>query len=148
MEGKTQSPVQVMRVIKGAFVVSALMLIYIAFKVMVQPQQPASQQFEIAIALVGISSVIAGWFLPRSLLRGAEREPQNMPPQAQLQRWFTMSVLGLAFFEACVLFGFVLHVLGGRDWLVGLLFGVGIAAELFLTPGEPPAADADRSIQA
>jgi hypothetical protein len=53
----------------------------------------------------------------------------------------TKGILSLALFEACILFGFALHYLGGRVWLVELLFGAGIAAELFWSPGEPPNAE-------
>lgn len=147
MEGKQQSPVFVMRVIKYSFVVAAFFFVYVAFKVLAPPPRPVSQTLQMAIAFVGITSVIAGFFVPRLLLRAAEGAAQNVPAQTRLQRWFTSCIVSLAFFEACVLFGVVLHQLGGRASLVGLLFGVGIAAELFLTPGEPRGTDDGRSFQ-
>jgi hypothetical protein len=59
----------------------------------------------------------------------------------------TKGILRVAFFEACVLFGLVLHYLHGRDWPVEFLFGAGIAAMLFWGPGEPPGASQENLFQ-
>jgi hypothetical protein len=58
----------------------------------------------------------------------------------------TKGVLSLAFFEACILFGLVLHFLHGSARLVELLFAAGILAELIWDPGEPPGAEISPSV--
>jgi predicted Co/Zn/Cd cation transporter (cation efflux family) len=148
MESKTQSPALTMRVMKYAFVVSAFLFIFVAIKIPVQPGPPVSRQLQLVLACVGLMSVAAGCFVPRFVFQAAQRTPQNNSAQAQLQQWMTKGVLSLAFFEACILLGFALHFLHGSVRLVWLLFGVGIAAELFWSPAEPPGAEEGKSAQA
>jgi hypothetical protein len=138
MESNVKSPALVMRVLKYAFVMSAFMFIYIAIEIPVQPNRPVSMQLQMAIAFVGFMSIVAGFFLPRILFQAAECAPQNNSAEAELGRWMTKGIISLAFFNACNLFGLVLHFLHGSVRLVELLFGAGIAAELFWSPGAPP----------
>jgi F0F1-type ATP synthase membrane subunit c/vacuolar-type H+-ATPase subunit K len=126
---------------KYAFVVSAFFFIFVAIKIPVQPGPPVSQQFQFAIAFMGFMSIVAGVFVPQLISQVAERTARNNSAEAQLQRWMTKGILRLAFFEACVLFGLVVHFLHGSVWLVELLMGAGIAAELLWNPGEPPGAE-------
>jgi hypothetical protein len=130
-----------MRVLKYAFIVSAILFVLIAIKVQVPVHVPVTLPVEIAIAFAGLASVLGGFMLPRVIYRAAESRPENNTPEAQLKRWKSKGILSLAYFEGCVLFGLVLHFLEARGWLVGLLFGVGIAAELFWSPGKPPTVD-------
>ena len=129
-----------MRVIKYSFVVCAFMFIYVAFKILALPDQPASLPVQIVITVAALLCIEAGFFVPRSLARGAQRAAQKNPALTPLKQWMTRGVIGLACFEACILYGFLLRFLGGHVWLVDLLFGIGIAAELFWSPGEPPGA--------
>ena len=130
-----------MRILKYAFVLSAFMFIYVAIKIPVQPHQPVSQPVEIAITFAALGCVLAGFVLPRILFRAAERTPQNNSDEAQLKRWITKGIIGIAYFEACILIGLALHFLQGSVWLIDLLFGLGIVAELFWNPGTPPGAE-------
>ena len=141
MANSVKSPVLTMRILKYAMVVSCCLFVYIAFTIPAQPGPPASPQFEVAIAVVGIASVIAGFVLPRIIVQTFNPTPRGTATQAEFQRWFSKGVISLAFFEACVLFGFVLHILHGRTWLVDFLFALGIAAELIWSPGPPPSAE-------
>ncbi|HKN19842.1 MAG TPA: hypothetical protein VJX73_00415 [Terracidiphilus sp.] len=127
-----------MRILKYAFVVSAFMFIYIAIKFLEQPHQRMSLPMEVVITVAGLACALGGFVLPRFIFRAAERLPQNNSAEAQLKLWMAKGILSLAYFEACILFGLVLYVLGARVWVVELLFGVGIAAELFWRPGTPP----------
>ena len=129
-----------MRVLKYAMVVSALLFVYIAIVIPVPPNQPVSQSFEIAITFAGIACLIGGFVFPRILFQTPSRIPHNNSTDAQLKQWMAKGLLGLASFEACILFGLVLHFLQARVWLVELLFGLGITAELIWSPGAPPAA--------
>jgi|SRR5579859_4093415 len=141
MESSLKTPALTMRIMKYAMVLSAFLFIYIAITIPAQPNQPVGSALEIAITFVAIACVIGGFILPRIFFQTPNRTPQDNSAQAQLQRWFTKGVLSLAFFEACVLFGLVLHFLQARVWLVDFLFGLGIAAELIWSPGPPPGAE-------
>ncbi len=138
MESSLKSPALTMRVLKYAFVISAFLFIFVAIKIPAQAQAPVSQSPQLAIAVAGIISIEAGFFLPRFLSRGARRASQKNPALTPLKQWMTRGVVGLACFEACILYGFLLRFLGGHLWLVELLFGLGITAELFWSPGAPP----------
>ncbi len=141
MEKQVQSSALFMRILKYAFVVSAFLFIYIAVKVSVPVHVPVGIPIEIAITFAGLACVLGGFLLPRYVYRAVERTAGGEPPEKQLQRWRAKGILSLAYFEACVLFGLVLHFLEARTWLVGLLFGAGIAAMLVWSPGKPPGAD-------
>lgn len=138
MENSVKSPVLTMRILKYAFVVSAFLFIYVAMTIPPQPHQQVSRPFEIAITFAGLACVLGGFFLPGILFRAAERAPQDNSAEIELRRWMTKGILSLAYFEACILFGLVLHFLGANIRFAGLLFAVGIVAELFWSPGVPP----------
>jgi hypothetical protein len=141
MESKAQSAALVMRLVKYAFVASGILFVYIAFKVLDQPQHDASQAIQIAITVVGLWCVVNGFYLPRKIFRRTEARSQNLSEEAQVKRWKAKCIMSLAFFEAGVLYGFLLHVLGGSTLFVGLLMGAGIAAEFIWSPGPPPGAE-------
>jgi F0F1-type ATP synthase membrane subunit c/vacuolar-type H+-ATPase subunit K len=141
MENLVQSPALVMRVIKIAFIVSGFLYFYVAMKFTSQAQQPVTSAVQLAITIVAFTCVIFG-FSTRSLFaRPAESSAEKMPASTERGRWMTTSIISLAFFEACILFGFVLHVLGAPLWRVELLFGAGIASMLLWSPGKPPGAE-------
>jgi len=141
METKAQSAARMMRVMKYAFVVAALLIAYVAFAIPGRPGPPANQPLQMAIAIVAISSLVAGFFLPQMISQVA----QSSSTTTDLQRWFTKGVLSLACFDACILFGLVLHFLHGSVRLVGFLFAAGIVAELIWNPGEPPGTEDEQS---
>jgi divalent metal cation (Fe/Co/Zn/Cd) transporter len=138
MESKVQSPALVVLVIRIAFIVSGFLYFYVAMKFVSQAQQPVTSTFQLAIAIVAFTCVILGFSARRLFARPAESPAEKAPTSIQLKRWMTTSVISLAFFEACILFGFVLHVLGAPLWRVELLFGAGIASMLIWSPGTPP----------
>jgi hypothetical protein len=138
MESKVQSPALVMRIIKYAFVVSAFLFIRVAIEIPVQPHSAVGQPVELGITIVALTCILVGFLVPRFVFRAAERTYQSNPALTPLKRWMTRGVMSLAYFEACILFGLMLRYLGAHAWLVGVLFGLGIAAELTWSPGTPP----------
>ena len=140
MENKVQSPALVMRVVKIAFIVSGFLYFYVAMKFTSQAQQPVTSAFQFAITIVALTCIVVGFVVPRFVFRAAESKYQSNSALTPLKRWMTKGILSLAFFEACILFGFVLHILGAPLWRVELLFGAEIAAMLFWSPGTPPSA--------
>lgn len=145
MESNMKSPALTMRILKYAFAVSGILFVYIAFKILAKPQQQASEPMQVAISLVGLWCVVGGFYVPRWIFRRAENRSQSMAVEVHRQRWMARGLLSLAYFEACILFGFALHIFGGHNWIVGLLMGAGIGAELLWNPGEPPSAEDGQS---
>lgn len=141
MNSPMKSPASMMRVLKLAFVASAFLFILVVARASVQPGPPVSQQFQLAVAFVGFMCVLAGFLLPQFLFRTTQDTVQNLSAAVRLKRWMAKSLMSLAFFEACILFGLTLHFLHGSTRLVEILFGVGIAAELFWSPGTPSGAE-------
>ncbi len=147
MDGKSQSPTLVMRVIQIAFIVSGFLYLYIMTMIPSHAHRPPTPAVELAIAVVALTRVVVGFNTKRIFVCSSEGTPQDVSAQTQRSRWMTAGVMSLAFFEACILFGFVLHVLGARGWLVGLLFGIGIGSMIFWSPGEPPGAGDEEFLQ-
>ena len=143
MERQVKSHALTMRVMKYAVVGSALLLAFVAIKVSVQPGPPVSHQFQLIIAFLGLMSLAAGFLVPPLVAQTAQRTVQRGSAEAQLQLWTMKGVLSLAFFEACILFGLMLHFLHGSVRLVGFLFAAGMVAELIWNPGEPPGTRSD-----
>ena len=141
METKTQSPALVMRVMKITFIISGLLYFYVAMKFIGQAQQPVTGAVQLAITIVALTCIVVGFLVPRIVFRAAEITYQSNPALPPFKRWMTKGIISLAFFEACILFGFVLHVLGAPLWRVELLFGAGIASMLFWSPGKPPGSE-------
>ena len=140
METKTQSPALVMRGMKITFIISGFLYFYVAMKFISQAQTPVTGAVQLAITIVAFTCIAVGFLVPRFVFRAAEITYQSNPALPPFKRWITKGIISLAFFEACILFGFVLHVLGAPSWRVELLFGAGIAAMLLWSPGTPPGA--------
>jgi hypothetical protein len=138
MESSAKSPALTMRILKYAFVVCAFLFVQVAIEIPVRPHQPVSQPIEIGITIVALACIAVGFLVPRFVFRAPESTYQGNPALTPLKRWMTKGIMSLAYFEACILFGLLLHYLGARLWLVEFLFGAGIAAELFWSPGTPP----------
>jgi hypothetical protein len=138
-ENSMNAPARTIRIIRSCFLVYVALLVYVVFKLPAHPHQPPGPAFEAAITVLGIASIWTGFYLPRRLRRIAERRLQAAPRETLLKRWFAFDVVSLASFLACVLYGFVLHILGAHNALAGLLFGAGIASMLIWSPGTPPA---------
>ena len=138
MQDQVQSPASFMRLLKYCFLISALLFIYVASKIPADPGPSVSQSFSLVICIIGLLDVYLGFYLPRIMFRNAETKPQNRPLPTPLNRWLSKGIVSLAFFESSILFGLVLHFLGAPLKYSALLFGAGIAAMLFWSPGDPP----------
>jgi len=145
METTVQSPALVMRILKLAFIVSGFLFIFVMF-VIPPPGPPAARQFQFAIAAMGLISLAAGFFVPRLVTEAARPAVENRSLEIERGRWLTRGILSLAFFEACILCGFMVHMLGGSVRIVALLFAAGIAAEIFWSPGNPPGGEQGESV--
>ena len=145
MEKQPASPARLMRWMKLSFVICGLLIIGIAIRIPVQSQHAPDPAFELAIAILALATVIAGFAAPRFFERVARPAPEGRPDSTALNRWVTKNVFSLACLNACNLLGFVLNRVGGRVRLVEAVFTIGMIALLAWSPGIPPAADENRS---
>jgi len=135
-----QNPAKLlMLVLKLSFIVSMLLFLYVTFKVPTQADQPVTPAFELAITIVALTTDMVGFFARGLLGRMMKRAWANRPEVTPLSQWLTGNMVSLACFEACALFGMVLHFTGAHLRLVELLFGVGIISLVLWRPGTPPA---------
>jgi hypothetical protein len=138
---------RVVRAMKVAFIVSAILFLSIVIKIPANATQPPDPNVELAITGVALAMVVLGFVFPRMLERIAQRAPRNTVQTTPVQRWFTRSLIGLAFLEACSLFGVTLHFLGAGIRRSELLIGVGIIATVFFSVGTPPESEEESSRQ-
>jgi hypothetical protein len=129
------------RIMRLSFLLFGILLIYIAFKVPVQSRAVPNRVFELVISLLALTNIPIGFFAPKFFSRSPSRGFRSTMVPAPVKQWFTGRVASLAFFNACNLFAFVLHSIGGRIWIVELLFGAGMISFLFWNPGNPPIAE-------
>lgn len=138
---------RVIQILRISFVVFGLFLVYIVVKIPAQPGTPPDPAIELAITALGLIEIVAGLFAPRVLQSLAKRAPQTAPKAAPLKQWFSANVISLACFDACMLFGLVLHFVGASPHLVVLLIGAGLAALILWRPGAPPTENSAGPIQ-
>jgi hypothetical protein len=129
---------RLVRVMKIAFIASALIFLYMVMKLPANATQPPDPTLEMVLTILALANIANGFVIPRYILRAAQRA-QGDPNQATLvQRWFTANVLGFAILESCCLFGVALHFLGADLRRSELLIGIGIVATVFFSPGAVP----------
>jgi len=128
----------VARTLKISFIVSGLLFLYMVFKIPSKATAPPKPAVELVVAIIALTNVTLGFILPGFVARSALRNQLNPRLSTPIQRWISGYVLSLAFFESCMLFGFVLHFIGWRILIVECLFAAGLIAILFWGPGTPP----------
>lgn len=128
------------RTLKLAFIGSGLLFIFLVIRLPAKSPHSAPPAIELVMTIVAFACVFAGFFVPRVVRRA---QPfQDRPGSTALNQWMSMTVLSLAFFQACILFGFVLHLVGARAPFVDVLLAAGIISLLIWSPQPPPASNA------
>src|SRR6185312_3185900 len=112
MQDQAAKMAYLIRTMRIAFFISGILFIYVMFRLPSQAQASPAHTVEWAITIMSLVCVAMGFVAPR-FLAGAIRT-QGSPGSNPFQKQFTMTILSLAFFEAAVLFGFVLHFLGAH----------------------------------
>jgi hypothetical protein len=138
---------RVVRMLKIAFVASAILFLRMIITIPAHPLQPVNSTVETAITIVALVNIILGYAFPRFMLRAAQRASGNTSNVPSIQRWFTASVVGFAILESCSLFGVALHFMGAELLRSELLIAVGIVATVFFSAGAPPADRVGNSAQ-
>lgn len=127
-----------MRIIWFGFVLSAVMLIYLAFVLPVRTPETAGIAVETGITVVALVDVALGFLAQRFMARFAKPLPEVRQRTTALNAWLSRNLVSIAFIYSCILFAFVLHMLGARSELVEVLFSVGMISLLLWQPGRPP----------
>jgi len=122
-----------------AFFVSGILFIYVMYRIPSHAEASPTPTLEWALAIMSLVCVALG-FLASRLVAGAMHTQGASGPNP-FQKQFTMTVLSLAFFEAAILFGFVLHSLGADVLFVRTAVAAGLVSQLVWSPPRLPAAE-------
>src|SRR5690348_1163663 len=109
---------------KLAFIISGLLLIFVAYKVPVPPRRSVNHVFDLVIFIVALTNIAVGFLAPRFLNRA--RQSQGGPGSAALNQWMSMNVFSLACFDAPMLIGLVLHLVRARVQFIEIAFAAGM----------------------
>jgi hypothetical protein len=139
MQSATNPAKRLMFVLKLSFIVSMLLFFYVTFMVPTHVDQPITPAFELAIIIVALTADVVGFFARGLLSRMMKRAWAKRPEITPVSQWLTGNMVSLACFEACTLFGMVLHFTGAPVRLVEFLCSVGIISLVLWRPGTPPA---------
>ena len=139
MQDQAAKVAYLIKVMRIAFFVSGVLFIYVMFRIPSKAEASPTPAFEWMITVMSLVCVAVGFLAPRFMARA-------MPTQGALgpnllQKQFTATVLGLAFFEAAVLFGFVLHFLGADVLYVRIAVAAGLISQLVWSPPSLPVDD-------
>jgi hypothetical protein len=92
---------------------------------------------KLIIVFLALYCAFGGFTLQRRLHRVPAR-PKAVVKSTPVRRWMVGHVIRLAFAIAVSLYGFLLHVLGGPEWLATLLIALGLILLLIWRPGDEP----------
>jgi hypothetical protein len=134
------TPEKQMRVIQICFVAYAVLLIGLAYYLPAHATQKPNAVFQIIFGLLAVLCAFGGLLFPKMIARAASKPMQSGKVATPVQRWRTGHILRFAFHVSIVLYGFVLHMLGGATWLVNSLFAIGLILLVYWKPGRVPAA--------
>lgn len=133
-----------MRIIWFGFVLSAVMLIYLVFVLPVRTPETAGITVETGITVVALVDVALGFLAQRFMARFTKPLSEGRQPATALNAWLSRNLVSIACIYSCILFAFVLHMLGARAGLVEFLFAVGMISLLLWQPGTPPVVQAGK----
>ena len=144
MDASARQALLIVRVLKLSFILAGAMFIFLVIRIPAQPTAAPNSTVELAISVVALMCVIAGFYVPSRLpLLTPRSSPSllNQSASAPVKRWFARCVVSLAFFDACNLLAVVLHFVGARVPIVELVFAIGMLSLIFWSPGTPPSGD-------
>lgn len=147
MDSGAIGPMRVVFIMKPSFIVFGLLLIYLVIRVPVPSQAPANPVVELAITVLAFTNVIIGFFAQRLCGRSMKRTSRGQSGPTPVNQWMRTNVVSLACFNACMLFGFILHSMGGRVRFVQALLTIGIISLLIWRPQPPPSIEEGKPFQ-
>lgn len=133
------NPARFMLFFKFSFLTAGLLFTWIAHVIPARPGPPIEPNIEAILLTMAFADIVLAFVFPPYLARAAARKASTAPTLPPLQQWMSFNLVALTFLESCVLFGFVLHVLGANARLAFTVMGIGILAILLWRPSAPPA---------
>jgi hypothetical protein len=133
-----QGTLRMLRTLHGTLMLC--IVLYVVVMVLVPAQNAESLSTNILWMLAIIAIAILGWgqAIRSRRLRLALETLRTKPDNAEsLARWRYGVVLGDTLAQAVVLYGFVIHFLGGTRWEVAPFFIAGVVAMLVWWPRKP-----------
>jgi hypothetical protein len=129
-----------LRIVRIASVLAALAYFWVEHTIKPKGGAPPEPIFYESIAAIAIVDGFLGILIQKILLKVPARPLPNGKVPTAAQRWFTASIVRLAFAMSTCLFGLVLHMLLAPERLAQ---GLMLAGVLFLMVplGKPPADD-------
>lgn len=124
--------------IHGVLMFSMLVYVWMIRLLPAQSSQPPSPGLLYALAALAVAALAAGQSIRSKRLSAAFETLRTEPNDAKgLTLWRVGVIVSDCCAEAVVLFGFVIHMLGGGNNQVAPFFAVGIAAMVFWWPKRP-----------
>ena len=134
----TEGTLRVLRVIHLALMVSMLLYVFIMRMMPANPSEMLNPRFIWALYATAAVTLAAGQWMRSKQLRIAFETLRTKPDDtASLARWRVGVIISDVLAEATVLYGFVIHLLGGTATEVAPLFIAGVTAMLIWWPKQP-----------
>lgn len=121
-----------------SFICFGLLLVYLTMRMPAPPHVSANPTFEWVITVIGLTNVLLGFFAPRLFRRALQQASARQPSSGPVAQWMAVNVVSLAFFDACMLFGFVLHAVGSEARFVEITIGAGLISLVVWKPKPVP----------
>lgn len=126
-------------ILKFAFIVSCLLFLLITLRVPSRSAHAVQPNMERSVAAMAVLELALAFAARPLIARFAAANAGRLRNRAPLAPWMYANILSLTMIESSAVFGMVLHLLGGSEKLVGLIFGCALLAFLIWRPGTPPA---------
>jgi hypothetical protein len=92
---------------------------------------------KLVIVFLALCCAVSGFTFQRRLLR-VPANPKVAVKSTPIKRWMSGHVIRLAFAVSVSLYGFLLHFVGGPEWLANSLIALGLTLLLVWRPGDAP----------
>ena len=134
----TQGTLAFLRIVHAALVVSMILYVVVMRRIPAQDVEPLSSSMLWSLGACAAASLATGQGI-RSRYLGPAFETLRAKPDdpGSLLRWRQGVLISDCLAEAAVLYGFVIHLLGGTDGEVVPFFIAGAAAMILWWPKEP-----------
>lgn len=129
--------VNVMRVMKWSFIVFGLLQSFVVVRIPSTASEVPNATFEVVLTVIAVTNLVVAFAGRRFFEKLTPKTTSGAAPTGVV-RWRMGNVAGLALIESCLLFGFVLHMVGGSNRLAYLLCGGAMISFILWSPGKPP----------
>jgi uncharacterized membrane protein len=133
-----QGTLRMLRTVHGAFMLCIVLYVVVMQMVPAQNAEPLSTNMPLLLGILAVANLASGQMIRSRRLRLAFETLRSKPDDAQsLARWRQGVIIGDSLAQAVVLYGFVVHFLGGTNRQVAPFFIAGAVAMLVWWPVQP-----------